>query len=142
MRFRWPGNSRTNPRHSPSPGGPPLRPRAQRPVPATSPWTLHSRRPPRFAAQPPAGAVAGRPSAASARAAPRSRDVAVDLAQQLPAVLPGTDESDRVRVIIMRSSEVLGAVDVVTGGAPVSRMRLSDAIAAFSPKLVDAPRFA
>jgi hypothetical protein len=42
----------------------------------------------------------------------------------------------------MRSSEVLGAVDVVAGGAPVSRIRLSDAVVAFSGTLVDAPLFA
>jgi hypothetical protein len=96
----------------------------------------------KFSAGPPTYVCPGRASAASPRATPTSRDVSVDLAQHLPAVLPNTDESDRVRLIIMRSSEVLGAVDVVSGGAPVSRIRLSDTLAAFSLKLVDAPRFA
>jgi GT2 family glycosyltransferase len=95
-----------------------------------------------FSAGPATYACHGEGFSVSARAAPPSRDVPVDLAAPLPAVLPGTDGSDRVRVILMRSSEVLGAVDVVAGGAPVSRIRLSDAVVAFSGTLVDAPLFA
>ena len=56
------------------------------------------------------------------------RTVRIDLANPLPIVLPGPDDSDVVQVDVWHESRRIGAVKVVCGGYPVSQMRVADAI--------------
>jgi hypothetical protein len=58
------------------------------------------------------------------------RGVRIDLSDPLPVVLPGSDDSDRVRVEVSRAGVGIGSVVLVTGGYSIGRERLADAIAA------------
>jgi GT2 family glycosyltransferase len=57
------------------------------------------------------------------------RHVQLDLAEPLQPVLPGPDDSDRVRVDVSRGGRPVGTVDIWCGGRPVTRVRIADAIA-------------
>ncbi len=53
----------------------------------------------------------------------------VDLADPLPASLPNPEEHDAIEVTIAKDGRLVGIVSLVTGGHPVGRTRLADAIA-------------
>jgi len=59
----------------------------------------------------------------------RTRTLSLDLTQPLPAVLPGPDDSDRVRIDVRHGGRRIGAVDIWCGGHVVTRPRAADAIA-------------
>jgi GT2 family glycosyltransferase len=56
------------------------------------------------------------------------RRLRLDLSGPLPAVAPGPDDSDRVRITVDYGQRRLGTVTMVSGGHPISRTRLADAI--------------
>jgi GT2 family glycosyltransferase len=58
----------------------------------------------------------------------RMRTVHVDLAEPLPAVLPGPDDSDRVRLAVEHGRRPVGTVTIIAGGHAISRRRVGDAI--------------
>ena len=68
----------------------------------------------------------------------RIRTVHVDLAEPLPAVLPGPDDSDRVRIAVEHGRRPLGTVTIISGGHAISRRRVGDAIVSeLGNRLVD-----
>jgi len=75
------------------------------------------------------GTVSAAPQS-PARQLRRVRTLTLDLAEPLPPVLPGPDDSDRVRVDVLRGGRRVGAVDIWCGGHVVTRTRTADAIAA------------
>jgi GT2 family glycosyltransferase len=56
------------------------------------------------------------------------RRVRLDLLEPLPAVVPGPDDSDCVRIRVDYGKRRLGTMTIVSGGHPISRARLGDAI--------------
>ncbi len=70
----------------------------------------------------------------------RARTISLSLDEPLPAVLPGPDEADRVRVEVHRGRRRIGSVDIWSGGHPVTAMRAADAIAAGLGPLLLEPR--
>ena len=69
------------------------------------------------------------------------RTIRLDLSEPLPVVLPGPDDSDRVRITVEYGKRRVGTVTIISGGHPISRMRLGDAVVSgLGHRLVDEMR--
>lgn len=71
-----------------------------------------------------------------------ARRVIVDIHQPLPRVLPGPDDAARVTVTVAQERRRLGEVQLVSGGAPIGRLQLAEAIvSAHATSLFDAGKY-
>jgi GT2 family glycosyltransferase len=91
------------------------------------------------------GETVSRQSAQEVRASERSlrpiRTIQLNLSEPLPAVLPGPDDSDCVRIDVEYGKRSVGTVTIVAGGRPISRVRLGDAIVSgLGNRLIEATR--